>query len=69
VERQHFAGAGIFRPGSGYVNSYKNVTKKPKFFKLKFEVECKNTNFVAIYFKEPFDDHLCLQKHENLLKP
>jgi hypothetical protein len=34
--------------------------KKPKFFILKFEVEFKNHNFVAIYFKEPFDDHLCL---------
>jgi hypothetical protein len=37
----------------------KNVTK-PKFFILKFEVEFKNHNFVVIYFKEPFDDHLCL---------
>jgi hypothetical protein len=23
-------------------------------------VDFKNHNFVAIYFKEPFDDHLCL---------
>jgi hypothetical protein len=34
--------------------------KKPKFFILKFEVDFENHNFVAIYFEEPFDDHLCL---------
>jgi hypothetical protein len=34
--------------------------KNPKFFMLKFEVDFKNHNFVAIYFKEPFDDCLCL---------
>jgi hypothetical protein len=34
----------------------------PKFFIPKFEVDFKNDNFVAIYLKEPFDDHLCLLK-------
>jgi hypothetical protein len=31
VERQHFAGAEIFWPGSGYVNSYKMLQKNLKF--------------------------------------
>jgi hypothetical protein len=46
----------FFWPGSGYAKCYKN----PKFFILKFEIDFKNHNFVAIYryFKEPFDDRL-----------
>jgi hypothetical protein len=40
----------------------KKCYKSPKFFILKFDFEFKNHNFVAIYFKEPFDDHLCLKK-------
>jgi hypothetical protein len=39
--------------GAGYVKYYKN----PKFFILKYEVGLKNHIFVAIYFKQPFDDH------------
>jgi hypothetical protein len=54
VERQHFAGAEAFWPGSGNVNlckSYRFIFYSPV---LKFEVE----------FKEPYDDqleyrHLC----------
>jgi hypothetical protein len=42
--------------------------KNPKFFILKFEVDFKNHNLVAIYFEEPFDDHLCFKKHDNFLK-
>jgi hypothetical protein len=34
--------------------------KTLKFFILKFEFDFKNHNFFVIYFKEPFDDHLCL---------
>jgi hypothetical protein len=41
--------------GARYVNFYKIFFKKPKFFILKFEVDFKNHNFVAIYFKEPFE--------------
>jgi hypothetical protein len=35
--------------------------KNPKFFIQKLEVESKNHNLDAVYFTEPFDDHLCLQ--------
>jgi hypothetical protein len=49
AERQLFDGAG-------YVKCYKT----PKFFILKFEDDIKNHNFVAFYFKEPFDEHFCL---------
>jgi hypothetical protein len=65
VEQQLFAGAGakVFWPGSGSgagcVNSLK-MLQNPKFFILKFEIDFINHNFIAIYFKEPFDDHLCL---------
>jgi hypothetical protein len=66
VEQQLFAGAGagakvLFGPAPEkgmkiLIKYYKN----PTFFILKFEVDFKNHNFVTIYFKEPFDDHLCL---------
>jgi hypothetical protein len=55
VEQQLFAGAGakVFYPAPApepgikiIILSYKN----PKFFILKFEVDLKNHNFVAIYF-------------------
>jgi hypothetical protein len=36
--------------------------KNPQFFILKVEIDFKNHNFVAIYFKEPFDYHICLLK-------
>jgi hypothetical protein len=43
--------------------------KNPKFFILKFVGDFKNHNFLALYFKQPFYDHLCLfKKHENFLK-
>jgi hypothetical protein len=53
VERQLFAGAGakVFWPGSGSGAGYVKCYKNPKFFILKFEVDFKNHNFVAIYFK------------------
>jgi hypothetical protein len=49
----------IFWPGSGAgcVN-YSRMFKNPKFFILKVEIDLKNHNFVAIYLKEPFDNHL-----------
>jgi hypothetical protein len=59
----------FFGPAPGtliLIKCYKNpkffilTHKNPKFFILKFEVDLKNLNFVAIYFKEPVDDHLCL---------
>jgi hypothetical protein len=81
VERQHFAGAGakvfLARLRSRVCKFLYNV-KTPKFFIIKFEVEFKNHNFAAIYFKEPFDDHLCLsgifdkqepEPHKNGLAP
>jgi hypothetical protein len=66
VEPHHFAGAGA-RPKHFWLRRrvckfIKKCYKNPKFFKLKFEVEFKNHNFVAIYLKAPFDDHLCLKK-------
>jgi hypothetical protein len=64
VEQQLFAGGGakVFWTGSGdmYVNSYKKCYKNPKFFRFKFEVDLKNHNLVAIYFKELVDNHLCM---------
>jgi hypothetical protein len=62
VERQILAGAEavVFGPGSGSGAGYVKCYKNPKFFILKVEVDLKNHNFVAIYFKETFDDHLCL---------
>jgi hypothetical protein len=58
VERPLFGGAGAqaFRPGSGfgYVNSYKKVTKSPKFFVQNLKSSSKQNLFVAFYFKEPF---------------
>jgi hypothetical protein len=46
------------------------MLQTPNFFILKFEVDVKNHNFVAIYFKESFDDHLpyVFKKHEIFLK-
>jgi hypothetical protein len=35
--------------------------KNPKFSTLKLAVDFKNHNFVSIYLKGPFNDHLCLQ--------
>jgi hypothetical protein len=68
VKRQLFAGAGAevffypaLTPGMKVlIKCYKN----PKFFILKFEGDFKNHNFLAlpVYFKEPFDDHLCLKE-------
>jgi hypothetical protein len=43
LEQQLFAGAG-------YINSYK-MLQTSKFFILKFEVDFKNHNFIAIYLK------------------
>jgi hypothetical protein len=74
VEPQHFAGAGArpnkirLRPREPGMQIPKKCYKNPKFFIQKHKVEFKNHNFVAIYFKEPFDDHFYLKKHEIFLK-
>jgi hypothetical protein len=63
----------FFDPETGVkilIKCYKN----PKFFIFKFEIYFKNHKLIAIYFKEPFDDHLpvpvryVFKKHKNLLK-
>jgi hypothetical protein len=63
VERQIFAGAGaeVFwtGSGSGYVNSYKMLQKAIKLSYKNLKLSLKMIFFIAIYFKKPFDDHLC----------
>jgi hypothetical protein len=56
VEQQLFAGAGaeVFLTRSRGIKILKYVTKTQNFSILKFEVDFKNHNFVAIYLKEPF---------------
>jgi hypothetical protein len=61
VEQQLFAGAGAgAKVFLTRLRLRSRVCKNPKFFIPKFDVDFKNDNFVAIYFKETFDDHLCL---------
>jgi hypothetical protein len=65
-----FCGAGAGGAATlAWLRVYKlkqNVTKSPKFFILKFEVELINFFFVAFYLIESFDDHLCLKKKQLL---
>jgi hypothetical protein len=62
VEQQLFAGTGakVFGSGSGagYKNSYKMLQNPLNFSYLDLKLTLKITIFLAIYFKEPVNDHL-----------